>query len=231
MNIQLSIVIPVFNEEKNIGKNLQIIKKYLDQQNLSYEIIVSNDGSTDRTEAEISNSGVEVFLITSTPNLGKGSAIKNGMLQAKGEIVVFMDADLATPITELPKILTPLQKNKTDIAIGSRTIGKEDVKRSIWRAILGFGFRQLKTFISGLDISDSQCGFKGFQKHTIQPIFSRQTINGWSFDVEILTIAKKLSYRILEVPVIWTEQGNSKMKLWQAVPKMFWELIKIRLKA
>jgi dolichyl-phosphate beta-glucosyltransferase len=224
----LSLVIPAYNEEKRIKKNLKLVERYLVQQNFSYEIIVSNDGSTDNTVLEIKNSEVKVLLLDNKKNSGKGYAVKTAMLQAQGEYVIFLDADLATPITELPKLLAPLKNSEADVVIGSRTIGKQDIRRSWLRAFLGLGFRQLKSLILGIKIFDSQCGFKGFKQKVVKPIFAKQTTDGWSYDAEILFIASRLGYKILEVPVSWTEQGNSKMKLWRDVPKMFWELLKVR---
>lgn len=226
--IYLSIIIPVYNEEKRIKNSLNIIQKYLDEQGFTYEIIVSNDGSADRTICEIKNSGVPVVLLDNKKNRGKGFAVKNGMLKAQGEFAIFFDADLATPLVELPKLLKPLEDSAAQVVIGSRAIGKKDVERSWCRSVIGLGFRKLKSLIVGITVFDSQCGFKGFKREVIKPIFEQQTINGWGFDVEILLIASKLGYKILEVPVSWTEQGNSKMKLWREIPRMFWELLRIR---
>ncbi|MFH1564494.1 MAG: dolichyl-phosphate beta-glucosyltransferase [bacterium] len=228
--IYLSVVIPAYNEEKQIKNSLNMIKEYLDTRGFSYEIIVSNDGSVDGTVEEVKKSGVDVILLDNKKNYGKGFAIKSGMLKAQGEFVVFLDADLATPIAELPKLLNSLENGDAQIVIGSRAIGKRDIERSLIRSVIGLGFRKLKSLIVGIEIFDSQCGFKGFKREVVEPIFKKQTINGWSFDVEILLIASKLGYKILEVPVSWTEQGNSKMKLWREIPRMFWELLRIRKK-
>lgn len=224
----LSVVIPVYNEEKRIKNSLNTIKEYLDTQGFVYEIIISNDGSSDGTIDEIKNSGVDVVLLNNQKNQGKGFAVRSGMLKAQGKFVVFLDADLATPIAEFSKLLKPLENGDAQVVIGSRAIGKKDIERSWIRSVIGLGFRKLKSLIVGIEIFDSQCGFKGFKKEVVEPIFEKQTINGWSFDVEILLIALKLGYKILEVPVSWTEQGNSKMRLWREIPKMFWELLKIR---
>jgi dolichyl-phosphate beta-glucosyltransferase len=226
----LSLVIPVYNEEKRIKDSLKTIKDYLVTQDFSYEIILSNDGSSDKTVEEAKNSNAEIILLNNKKNLGKGLAVKKGMLLAKGKFVIFLDADLATPITELPKLLNPLEKGEAEIVIGSRVIGKKDVERSWCRSVMGLSFRKLKSIITGIQIFDSQCGFKGFKKDVVKPIFEKQTINGWGFDVEILLIASKLGYKILEVPVSWVEKGNSKMKLWREIPRMFCELLKIRKK-
>ncbi|MFH1187836.1 MAG: dolichyl-phosphate beta-glucosyltransferase [bacterium] len=226
--IYLSVVIPVYNEEKRVKDNLKKIKEYLDGQGFSYEIIISNDGSVDRTVEEVKNSGVDVVLLNNKKNHGKGFAVKAGMLKAQGDFAVFLDADLATPIAELPKLLGPLENGDAQAVVGSRAIGKKDIERSWVRSVIGLGFRKLKSLIVGIEVFDSQCGFKGFKREVVRPIFERQTINGWSFDVEILLIASKLGYKILEVPISWTEQGNSKMKLWREIPRMFWELLRIR---
>jgi dolichyl-phosphate beta-glucosyltransferase len=224
----LSLVIPVYNEGKTIRNNLKIVQDYLKQQSFDYEIIVCNDGSLDNTAEEVTKSGVDLVFLNNQKNRGKGFVVKQGILKAEGEYVIFIDADLATPITELPKLLEPLKNNRADIVVGSRSIGKEDVERSLLRAFLGLGFRKLKSLILGIEIFDSQCGFKGFKKEVAQEVFSKQTIDGWSFDVEILAIASKLKYKILEVPVKWSEQRNSKLKLFSDVPKMFFELLKIK---
>lgn len=226
--VYLSVVIPVYNEEKRVKNSLIAVKKYLDTQGFGYEIIVSNDGSGDGTIDEIKNSGVDVVLLDNKKNSGKGFAVRRGMLKAQGKFVVFLDADLATPMSEIPKLLKPLENGEAEVVIGSRAIGKKDIERSLVRSVIGLGFRKLKSIIVGIEIFDSQCGFKGFKSEVVKPIFEKQTISGWSFDVEILLIASKLGYKILEVPVSWTEQGNSKMKLWREIPRMFWELLRIR---
>lgn len=215
-----SIVIPAYNEERRIGKTLEKIK-----QHGKYEIIVVDDGSKDRTAEIAKKHGARV--VKNQKNKGKGYSVRRGMLAATHDRVLFTDADLSTPIEELDKVL----EVDADIAIGSRNctgaLRVED--QGLMRRSAGRIFNLLTRMITGVKAADTQCGFKLFSKKTIKPIFSQQKLDGFSFDVEILYLAKKLGYKIEEVPVRWHDDKRSTVKMRDSL-KMFFDLIRIRVR-
>ncbi len=229
----LSVIIPAYNEEKRLPKTLKEIDKYLRQQDYQYEIIVVNDGSKDKTAEIVREQFLNIKnlrLIDNKINQGKGSVIRQGMLEAKGEYRVFTDADNSTSIDHLEKMLPEFKKGY-DIIIGSRDIKGAilDPPQQIHRRILGDIFRLLTQITCGTwGILDSQCGFKGFTAKTAEHIFPKCKINRFAFDPEILVIAKKLGFKIKEIPVVWKNDPESKVK-FKSMLKMAEDLIKIRL--
>lgn len=228
----LSIIIPLYNEEKRI-RMLFEIHSYLKKQKFSWEIILVNDGSKDNTKkitANIikDNSFKKIQLISYKRNRGKGFAIKKGVLKAKGEYRLFIDIDLSTPIEELKKILPFIKK--FDIVIGSRKRkGAKLIKRqSKLREILGKEFTRLSRYILGLKVTDFTCGFKCFSANSAEKIFSRQKIERWGFDAEILFLAQKLNFPIKEVAVVWRNDSETKVRLPKDIIVTFFELFKIR---
>lgn len=226
----LSIIIPVFNEEKRI-KNLKKIITYLGKQKFNWELIVVNDGSTDKTQ-KVLNSVKKSFkfkLLSYSPNLGKGFAIKTGMLEALGKYRLFLDIDLSTPINELEKFIPFLKKY--DIVIGSRKLKDSNlvVRQSFIREHLGKMFTALSQMALQLDVSDFTCGFKCFSEKAAKEIFTRQTIRRWGFDSEILFIGKKKKFAIYEIPITWKNDPRTKVKFPQDIINSLAELIKIRL--
>jgi dolichyl-phosphate beta-glucosyltransferase len=213
----LSVIIPAYNEEKNLKKNvLEEVWEYLKKQKYSWEVLIVDDGSTDKTAAICSefskkHSG---FSILKEPHRGKAGTVIAGMMKAKGDIVLFTDMDQATPISELEKVL-PQFSDDFDIVIGSRS-GRKGA--NVIRKIMAYGFMILRTLILRLPFRDTQCGFKAFKKETIKPIFERVMVfkekqeKGSAvtagFDLELLYIARKLGYKIAEVPVTWEEKGD-----------------------
>jgi len=232
--MHLSIIIPAYNEENRIGKTLKEIDKYLSTQSYDYEILVVNGNSTDRTAEVVRGlmpSIRNLRLIDNKVNHGKGYVVRQGMLEAKGDYRIFTDADNSTSIDQIEK-MWPEFKRGYDIVIGSR-----DIKGAILdppqpflrKMILGKGFRLLTQIICGTwKILDSQCGFKCFTKKAVEDIFPRCKINNFSFDPEILVIAQKLGYRIKEIPVLWKNDPDSKVK-FESIIKMGIDLLKIRL--
>ena len=232
--IHLSVIIPAYNEEKRLPKTLEEIDKYLSKQNYDYEILVVNDGSKDKTAEVVRclTPGVKhLRLIDNKENYGKGYVVRQGMLEAKGEYRIFTDADNSTSIDQIEK-MWPEFKQGYDIVIGSR-----DVKGAVlnppqpWlrNVILGEGFKLIRKIIIGLwEIEDSQCGFKGFTDRAANEIFPRCKINRFAFDPEILVIAKKLGYKIKEIPVYWRNDLQSKVE-FKSMIKMLIDLFKIRL--
>ncbi len=228
----LSIVIPAYNEEAVIEKTLREVVGYLEGKSLSYEIIVVCDGCKDNT-ASIAEGFVKVndriSVIDRKTNMGKGFSVKEGCLNAKGEYVIFTDADLSTPIEEVEKLLKWL-KDSYDIAIGSRGLKESDIKihQPWYRETMGKIFNLFVQILVMRGIKDSQCGFKGFKKEVAQKIFRKQTINGFGFDVEILYIARKFGYRIKEVPVRWLNRKESRVNPLIHSIQMLTDLIRIR---
>lgn len=231
-NIFLSVVIPAYNEEKRITKTLQEIDKYLKNQPYSYEIIVVNDGSKDKTAEVVRGLALiikNLKLIDNKENNGKGYVVRQGMLVAKGGVRLFTDADNSTSIDQVEK-MWPELKAGFDIIIGSRKIKGAvlDPPQPWFRRFVGEGFKFFRKIIVGLwEIQDSQCGFKGFTKKAAEDIFPRCRINRFAFDPEILLLGKKLGYKIKEVPVLWKNDPESKVK-FKSIFKMALDLIKIR---
>ncbi len=233
-NIYLSVVVPAYNEEKRIGFSLFRIKEYLQSRHLSAEIILVDDGSTDRT-AEVSREIMEGYpdfrVITLPQNRGKGAAVRAGMLQARGELVLFTDADLSTPIEELEKFL-PLIREGYDLVIGCRALPESIIKeRQSWlRERLGKCFNLLVRLLVMRGFRDTQCGFKLFRKEAAREIFFRLETEGFAFDVEALLLARRLGFRVAQVPVVWINHPQSRVRLVRGSLSMFIDLLKIRKK-
>lgn len=225
----LSIVIPLYNEEKRLD-NIYSIYEFLDKAKVDYEIILVNDGSNDETIKKVDQlpKKFKYNLITYYPNQGKGYAIKEGMLSAKGEYRLFTDIDLSTPIEELNKFLPHL--TKYDVIIGSRKTKGSNLKKRqpFLRELLGKAFTLFSQLLLEVNVSDFTCGFKCFSKKAAEEIFKRQKISRWGFDSEILYIAKKLRYEIKEIPVNWTDDPLSKVKFPQAIISSLVDLYRIK---
>jgi dolichyl-phosphate beta-glucosyltransferase len=216
-DIYLSIVIPAYNEQGRLPRTVLETIHWCTIRKLNFELIIADDGSRDETLAlarlfEESDGRVRAL---SCPHLGKGSAVRMGILNAKGRFVLFMDADGATPLNEIPKLLKALGEGN-DVAIGSRVVqlpGEVAVKTPFYRRIIGRVFAFFVNLFAIEGIADTQCGFKMFQRDAALAIFSRQKTSGFAFDVEILFIARRLSLTIAEIPVNWTAQTGSKVNI------------------
>lgn len=229
--MKISIVIPCYNEGNKLFNNIKKIHKHLSLLGNDFEIIISNDGSTDSTIEEVQRIQQEfpnVILVGDGINRGKGYAVKNGMLESTGDIVYFMDADLSTDLEEIKNTLPYF--NKHHIVIGTRKIKEANIveKQSIMRLILGKLSVKVINFLVPLNLTDTQCGFKGFKREVVDKVFSRQTVNGFAFDVEVLYIAKLHNYSIKEVPVKWENDSDSRVKIVRDSCRFFKALFKIR---
>lgn len=212
----LSIVIPAYNEAKRITKTLEEISNYLTKHNINSEILVVSDGSKDDTEKvvkELEKKIKNLRLISYKINRGKGYAVKTGILEAKGKMILFTDADNSTPIEEYTKLEKKMQETKSEIVIGSRKLEKDSIKKSqnFLRRFIGNSGNFLIQLLVLKGIKDTQCGFKLFESNSAKRIFKLQKIDRWGFDIESLSIAKRLGIKIEEVSVNWYNDTESKL--------------------
>lgn len=238
MELFLSIIIPMYDEEPRIIPTLKKIINYFSDKKFNYELILINDGSKDNTCVTVSDfknkmndnkKNFNIIILNNKKNRGKGFSVRKGILNAKGKYALFTDADLSTPIEEFEKLLFPLQ-NGYNIAIGSRG-SKEStiiVRQNIFRESMGKFFNALMKKITNLNYSDTQCGFKCFDRQSIDSIFPKLVIDDLSFDVEILYLAEKLGFKIKEVPIIWINSTESKVRIIKDPIIMFRSLMKIK---
>ncbi len=242
-SITLSVVIPAYNESQRIERTLAGTKGFLDTRGIGYEILVVDDGSSDGTPGVVTawavanNASSLVRVLGYDANRGKGYAVRHGILRAGGERILFMDADLATPIEELTKLEAGIDVDPDNIvyAIGSRDIrGKDLLVRQPWyREKLGRLFNNVVQLVATPGVVDTQCGFKLLPREAARSLFSRCTLDGFSFDVEAIFVARRLGYRVVEVPVRWAHQEGaaaftSKGKYLLHGLKMIADLMKIR---
>lgn len=223
---QLSVIIPAYNEAERLGPHLGSVVDYLKNNYPNSELIVVDDGSSDQTASVVRK--YKVQLISYSPNRGKGYAIRTGVAQSHGAMVLFMDADLSTPLSEIPKIIKALKGN--DIVIGSRG-GGDNVKKSapIFRRIASFVFDQIKFALVGLqEFKDTQCGFKIFRGDVARRLFAKGQIDRFMFDAEILYLAQKEGLKIAELPVTWADVPGSHVRFWEGLVNMFRDLWRIR---
>lgn len=228
--LTLSIVIPMYNEANRIGPTLEQVLLFLKSKAYSWELIVVDDGSSDESVAVAEKflHDVSAKILKNGRNRGKGYSVKNGVLNSTGQYVIFSDADLSTPIDETDGFIKALKEY--DIVIGSRALkgSKIDIRQTPMRELMGKIFNKIARFFTFRDISDSQCGFKGFRREAALDLFNRQKVEGFSFDVEILYLAQKSGYKILERPVRWHHVDQSRVKLLSDSLKMFLDILKIK---
>ncbi len=227
----VSIVIPVYNEAGCLEKNVATVVKYLEAQPFSWELLLINDGSTDDTAGiglKIAENHRDVYLAGYSINLGKGHAVKTGMLQVTGRLRIFMDADLAVPVEFIESLWEPFEQG-ADIVIGSRHLRDSvyKVPEGFIRTFLGSTYRKFTLALFRLKVSDITCGLKGFSAGATQAVFSRSKVKRWGYDAEILFIAEKLGYCIREIPVDWIHSFASKVRLGQDIPGTFSEMLTI----
>lgn len=231
-DLLLSVVIPAYNEEKRLPESLKKIKHFLRSQPYSSEIIVVDDGSSDKT-LEAAQRELDAFkskVISNPGNKGKGYSVRNGVLHAGGRYILFSDADLSTPIEEITGFLTDLQEGSAGVVIGSRAIDRSsvEVRQNPFREFMGRTFNFLAQALTFKGIQDSQCGFKAFTRQAAFDLFSRQTLDRFGFDVEIIYLAQKLGYKVIERPVVWRNSEGSRVRIVSDSLNMFLDLLRIR---
>lgn len=231
-NIDISVVIPAYNENVRIIKTLEKILNYFEIHNYLYEIIIIDDGSSDATYNSVdslSRGHSNIKILRNRKNMGKGFSVKRGVLESQGDYVLFSDADLSTPIEEIENFFPYFNKGY-DILIGSRALRDSQIllKQPWYRQNMGKIFNLLVRLFIIKGIKDTQCGFKCFKKEVGYKIFSLQRLNGFCFDAEILYIAKSLGYKIKEVPIIWLNCLQSRVGIFRDSICMFFDLFKIK---
>ncbi len=236
----LSLIIPAYNEADRIGPSIEKAYRYLETVDYDGEIIVVDDGSTDHTVEAVQASfakkptelqHVSTKLIAVPVNSGKGAAVRRGMLEAHGRVRIFTDADFSTPIYEIAKMIPLIASGEYDVVIGSRAVeGRQLVKKHQpwYREAMGRFYNVLVQLFVFRGIRDTQCGFKGFGGDAATILFSKQIVNGFSFDVEILYLARRYGYRIREIAIEWYNDERTTVGAITDSAKMFWELLRIR---
>jgi glycosyltransferase involved in cell wall biosynthesis len=238
MTKSLSIIVPAYNEGARLGRSLRAIVNYLDEHAPESELIVVDDGSTDDTanaaREELSHSRtVRTSVISYQSNLGKGRAVRLGLLASRGDIALFTDADLSTPITETPKLVGPIESGEYDLTFGSRALDRSLIGvHQPWRREQGGRLFNLAVRLAtGLPFWDTQCGFKAFRMSVCRPIIEGATIDRFGFDVELLYVANRAGLRLKEIPVRWDHAEGSKVNVVTDSYKMLSEVGRIRQQA
>jgi len=227
----LSIVIPAYNEAIRIIPTIGAIASHVSDLGFPWELIIADDGSKDDTVQLVEDLGfVNLRVLKAIQNGGKGNAVQRGMLAAQGKYILFSDADNSTPIEEVSKFIRVLDKEKYDVAVGSRAAdGAEEANKSIFRHILSGGLRAIVRYGLGITVRDTQCGFKMYTQAAAYHLHSAQTIMGFSFDLEILYLAFKVGYKVTEVPVLWVDAPGSKVDTRKEVQRFLRDIVIIRL--
>jgi dolichyl-phosphate beta-glucosyltransferase len=231
--LTVSVVVPAYNEEKRLPPYLESIRQHFDSDLAGcYEVIVVDDGSTDGM-ADLLERRAEGFpqlrIVGHSENCGKGAAVRTGVLAARGRYVLFADADGATPIEEERRLRAQLQSD-VDIAIGSRRVASTEVarNRNPFRGVVGKSFAGLARLLLGLSVRDTQCGFKMFRHEVAVKLFPQMREEGYYFDLEMLILADRYGYRVVEVPINWADQPGSRMSFAREIPSMIGAFRRLR---
>ena len=248
----LTILVPCFNEASLIKESLTEISNFMSKKKYSWEIVVVDDGSRDSSVIKIQElKNPKIKLISYKVNRGKGGALKEGIKNSSGEFIIFMDsiprnfgkfhatkpyiifmdADLSVPVETIDGFVSVLEKDLSDVVIGTRKIksAKVLVHQPWIRENLGKGFTFITRIITGVNVSDFTCGFKGFTNESAQKIFNHSLLSRWAYDAEILFLAKKYGFTISEIPVTWTNRKDTRVRLGNAVVTSLIDLIKLKL--
>src|SRR5579863_6034134 len=232
-DVKYSIIIPAYNERERISATLEKVIAYAREQGWAAEIIVVNDGSRDNTAEVVrgfAQKHAQIRLLENPGNRGKGYSVRNGMLHAQNDVMLFTDADLSSPISEADKLFAAIEQG-ADVAIGSRWLRAElQTERQPWyRQLYGRLFNLALRIVLGLKYRDTQCGFKAFTREAAQAVFTRQRVERWGFDPELLFLANKFKLRTVEVPVKWAHDHRSKINPLRDGLKMGVEMLDVRL--
>jgi dolichyl-phosphate beta-glucosyltransferase len=232
---QYSIIIPAFNESERISTTLERVLGYAAERRWNSEVIVVDDGSRDATTdivREYMQKNPTVRLLQNPGNRGKGYSVRNGMLNAQGDVLLFSDADLSSPIEEAHRLFSAVA-NGADVAIGSRWLQTElqTRRQPLYRQFFGRIFNLTLRLVLGLNFKDTQCGFKAFSRRSAEAIFPHQHIERWGFDPEILFLARRFGFKTVEVPVSWAHREGTRLSPFRDGIRMFGELLKIRWNA
>lgn len=232
--LELSIVIPAYNEAQRLPKTLDRIREYLAQRNTTSEVIVVDDGSRDGTAQVVESQAAawpQLRLVKNPGNRGKGYSVRHGVQEARGRIVLFTDADLSAPIEEAEKLFAALATH--DVAIGSRAMDRRLIQvHQTWsREWAGIFFNRIVRVLLGLQIEDTQCGFKVFHRERSQIIFNQQRVERFGFDPEILFLAKRHGLSVAEIPVRWSNEPGTHVSLWDGIRAMTLEVAAVRWNA
>ena len=238
MTPEISIVIPAFDEEARVGSSITDILSHLSSDSISAELIVVDDGSTDATAASAEAAfadfpNVPCRVVRYEQNRGKGYAVRIGLQESTGQIALFSDADLSTPIGEMAKLVDPIRNREYDVTFGSRALDRNLIgTHQPWRREQGGKVMNLIIRkLSGLDFADTQCGFKAFNMTKFRPLLDVMTVDRFGFDVEFLFVAKHHGLRLKEIPVRWNNVEGSKVSVVRDTRRMFSELSQIRRNA
>jgi len=223
----LSVVIPAYNEERRLPATLNAVLADLRGRRRPFEVLVADDGSSDATARLAREAGPEVRVLR-LPHRGKGAAVRDGVLASSGDLVLVTDADLSTPIEEVDLLVAALEG--CEVAIGSRNVAgaRVAVRQRLDRRVMGRVFNLLVRVLLLPGLQDTQCGVKLFRRDVALAVFERCQSDGFAFDVEALSLARRLGHRVAEVPVEWRNSPDSRVRPLVDVPRMFWELLTIR---
>ena len=228
----LSVVVPAYNEEARLGASLKAIGDYVDAAGIDAEIVIVDDGSSDRTATMASDilRGRRGRVLRNAENQGKGSAVRRGVLESVGRWVLQTDADLSTPIEEHKRLAAAARDHDLDIAFGSRGLSDSqvEVRQHRLRQGLGKTFNRVVRVATGLPFADTQCGFKLFDRDRCLPLFERMVVDGFAYDVELLFLSVRFGLRVREVPVIWRDAPGTKVELIRDPARMLLDLARIR---
>jgi dolichyl-phosphate beta-glucosyltransferase len=231
--IDLSIIVPAYNEEQRLPPTLDRLYAFLQTQPVRWEIVVVDDGSRDRTCAVVEDAMLRIphlRLVKQIPNRGKGAAVRRGMLAARGQLRVMCDADCSMPPEQLPRLLAPIIACESEIAIGSRYVegAKSDIKQPRYRVLWSRLCNKViqRSLVPG--VRDTQCGFKAFTAEAARDLFGRGRIDGWAFDLEILALARRRGFAISEIGVEWSDDGRSRVNPLKDMWKVIREALTIR---